>query len=107
MGVHSGFLFLVGLEQTRGWAGSRQSLKSCQRSGGFKNPEEVSTLVLLKGIRDVYFGGDTEAAPALAGRSAGLIDDVRPARQIIEETVAQFFAIAGRLGGLASRRSFG
>ena len=44
-----------------------------------------------------------EAIPALAGQSAGLIDEVKPARQIIEETVAQFFAITGRLGGLASR----
>jgi enoyl-[acyl-carrier protein] reductase II len=61
----------------------------------------------LKGIRDVYFHGDMEAAPALAGQSAGLIDEVKPARQIIEETVAQFFAIAGRLGGLASAGTFG
>jgi len=48
-----------------------------------------------------------EAAPALAGQSAGLIDEVKPARQIIEETVAQFFAITGRLGGLAAARTFG
>ena len=61
----------------------------------------------LKGIRDVYFHGDMEAAPALAGQSAGLIDEVKPARQIIEETVAQFFAITGRLGGLAAARTFG
>ena len=46
-------------------------------------------------------------APALAGQSAGLIDAVKPAQQIIEETVAQFFAITGRLGGLAGARSFG
>ena len=52
----------------------------------------------LKGIRDVYFDGDMEAAPALAGQSAGLIDAVKSAQQIIEETVAQFFAIAGRFG---------
>jgi enoyl-[acyl-carrier protein] reductase II len=61
----------------------------------------------LKGIRDVYFRGDMEAAPALAGQSAGLIDQVKPAQQIIEETVAQFFAITGRLGGLAAARAFG
>ena len=34
----------------------------------------------LKGIRDLYFGGDMEAAPALAGQSAGLIDEVKPAQ---------------------------
>jgi enoyl-[acyl-carrier protein] reductase II len=61
----------------------------------------------LKGIRDVYFHGDMEAAPALAGQSAGLIDEVKSAQQIIEETVAQFFAITARLGGLASGRTFG
>ena len=61
----------------------------------------------LKGIREVYFRGDMEAAPALAGQSAGLIDAVKSAQQIIEETVAQFFAITGRLGGLASGQSFG
>jgi enoyl-[acyl-carrier protein] reductase II len=61
----------------------------------------------LKGIRDVYIHGDMEAAPALAGQSASLIDAVKSAQQIIEETVAQFFAITGRLGGLASAKTFG
>jgi len=37
----------------------------------------------LKGIRDVYFHGDMEAAPALAGQSASLIDAVKSAQQII------------------------
>jgi enoyl-[acyl-carrier protein] reductase II len=33
----------------------------------------------LKGIRQLYFGGDMEAAPALAGQSARLIDEIRSA----------------------------
>src|SRR3982075_1432566 len=61
----------------------------------------------LKGIRDVYFHGDMEAAPALAGQSAGLIDEIKSAQEIIEQTVVQFFAITGRLGGLAAARTFG
>jgi enoyl-[acyl-carrier protein] reductase II len=61
----------------------------------------------FKGIRRVYFEGDLDAAPALAGQTIGLIDAVKPARQIIEETVAEFFKISGRMGGLASARSFG
>lgn len=60
----------------------------------------------LKGIQSLYFGGDMEAAPALAGQSAALIDSVKSAQQIIEETVGEFFAITGRLGGLAASRSF-
>jgi enoyl-[acyl-carrier protein] reductase II len=61
----------------------------------------------LKGIRTLYFDGDMEAAPALAGQSAGLIDEIKSTQEIIEETVAQFFAITGRLGSLASAKSFG
>ena len=59
------------------------------------------------GIQRVYFDGDMEAAPALAGQTAGLIDYIKTAQQIIEETVAEFFAISQRMGALAAARSFG
>ena len=61
----------------------------------------------FKNIRKVYFDGDLEAAPALAGQTIGLIGAVKPAKQIIDETVAEFFAIAERMGGLGRARSFG
>jgi enoyl-[acyl-carrier protein] reductase II len=61
----------------------------------------------FKGIRDVYFGGDMNAAPALAGQSAGLIHQVLSAQQIIEQTVAEFHAITARLGAMAAAASFG
>ena len=61
----------------------------------------------FKGILGVYFDGDMEAAPALAGQTAGLISDVKTAQQIIEQTVAEFFAITQRLGSLAAAHSFG
>ncbi len=61
----------------------------------------------LQGILGVYFDGDMEAAPALAGQSAGLIDSVKSAQQIIDDTVTGFFAITARLGALAQTRSFG
>jgi len=57
-------------------------------------------------IREVYFGGDLNAAPALAGQSAGLIHAVKPVQCIIDETVAEFQAIAARMGSLANG-SFG
>jgi enoyl-[acyl-carrier protein] reductase II len=60
----------------------------------------------MKGILDLYFKGDMEAAPALAGQSAGLIDSVKTAHQIIEETVAEFFSISARMGNLAQSRNF-
>ena len=61
----------------------------------------------FEGIQRVYFGGDMEAAPALAGQTAGLIDSVKTAQQIIDDTVAEFFAITTRLGALGAARSFG
>ena len=61
----------------------------------------------FSGIRRLYFDGDLQAAPALAGQSAGLIDGVKTAREIIEQTVAEFFDIAARLGARAAQRDFG
>ena len=61
----------------------------------------------LQGILGVYFEGNMEAAPALAGQTVGLIDAVKSAQRIIEDTVAEFFAITSRLGGLGQARSFG
>jgi enoyl-[acyl-carrier protein] reductase II len=61
----------------------------------------------LAGIRSLYFDGDMEAAPALAGQTAGLIDSIKTAQQIIDETVAQFFEITGRMATMAQARSFG
>ena len=60
----------------------------------------------MKGILNVYFKGDMEAAPALSGQSAGLIDSVKTAQQIIEDTLAEFFSISGRMGSMAQQRNF-
>jgi len=54
------------------------------------------------GIQDVYFGGNMNAAPALAGQSAGLIHEVKSVQAIIEDTVAEFNAIARRMGALST-----
>jgi len=59
------------------------------------------------GIQQVYFGGDMNAAPALAGQSAGLIHAVKPVQQIIDETVAEFHTISARMGAMAAARQFG
>jgi enoyl-[acyl-carrier protein] reductase II len=61
----------------------------------------------FKGLQAVYFGGDMEAAPALAGQTVGLIDTIKTAQEIVDQTVAEFFAISERLGALAREREFG
>jgi enoyl-[acyl-carrier protein] reductase II len=63
---------------------------------GFMPPDTFS------GIQRVYFDGDMEAAPALAGQSVALIDEVKTAQQIIDETMAGFFETTARLGRLSA-----
>jgi enoyl-[acyl-carrier protein] reductase II len=46
---------------------------------------------------DLYFGGDMEASLALGGQVMGRIDEVKPVAQIIEETMAEFYAVVDRL----------
>ena len=43
--------------------------------------------------KDLYFGGDMEAAIALTGQVCGRIDAVKPVRQIIDEIRAEFFEV--------------
>jgi enoyl-[acyl-carrier protein] reductase II len=51
-------------------------------------------------IKDLYFGGDMEAAPALSGQSSGLIDEIKPVKQIIDEIVKEFNSICDSMNEL-------
>ena len=68
--------------------------------------EGVMSFEAMKGIRTLYFDGDMEAAPALAGQSAGLIESIKTAKEIIDETVAGFFEIATHMGKMGATRAF-
>ena len=61
----------------------------------------------FSGIQQVYFGGDMNAAPALAGQSVGLIHGVLTVKQIIDNTVAEFQLICARMGAMAAAANFG
>ena len=47
--------------------------------------------------RELYFGGDMEAAIPLSGQVAGRIDAVRPVAEILQETRDEFFATVNSL----------
>lgn len=49
---------------------------------------------------DLYFGGDMEAAIALSGQVAGRIDSVKPVKQIVDEIMAEFHAVADAISKL-------
>ena len=51
-------------------------------------------------VMDLYFGGDMEASIALCGQVAGRIEEIKPVKQIIDETIAGFEETIGRLSNL-------
>ena len=54
----------------------------------------------MSGIKNLYFGGDMNAAPALAGQSIGLIDEIKPVEIIIHETISEFNDICNSMGSI-------
>jgi len=50
--------------------------------------------------KDVYFGGNLEAGIALTGQVAGRITEVKPVKQIFDETLKEFGEVTGRLAAL-------
>lgn len=51
----------------------------------------------MANLQELYFGGNMEAAIPLSGQVAGRIDEVKSARQIIDEMIAEFDSIMASL----------
>jgi len=62
---------------------------------GYQGPPPMAEFARAK---ELYFGGDMEASIALSGQVAGRIDSVKPVKQVIDETVVEFFETVGALG---------
>ena len=110
--VHDNFKqAIVAAEATGTWVLNKAATQCIRalKSERTKAYHETGRLAAdaFAGIQQVYFGGDMEAAPALAGQSAGLIHEVKTVQQIIDETVAEFWRIGQRMGTHAAERSFG
>jgi len=58
----------------------------------------VMDMTAMMNIKDLYFGGDMEAAPALSGQSSGLINEIKPVKQIIDEIIAESNSTCNKLG---------
>jgi len=110
--VHAGYKNAIVAAETTGTLVLNKKATPCIRAlkTGWSQPVfEAGVLPpdAFQGIQGVYFGGDMDAAPALAGQSAGLIHSVASVQQIIEQTVAEFQAISARLGAMATAANFG
>ena len=55
-------------------------------------------MTALMNIKNLYFDGDMEAAPALSGQSTGLIDKIKSVKQIIDEIINDFNVICKKMG---------
>ena len=57
-------------------------------------------MTAMMNIKNLYFDGDMEAAPALSGQSIGLIDEIKPVKQIIEEIIDEFNNVCKKMGNI-------
>ena len=80
---------------------SRPGLRALrtQRSTALERQEHVGMDVFAR-AKEIYFGGDMEAAIALGGQVVGRIEAVKPVAHIIAETVAGFHATVARLAAI-------
>lgn len=68
-----------------------------QKSEHLEKQDNVALSEMARAM-DLYFGGDMEASLALTGQVAGRIESVRPVREILHETIAEFHSICRELG---------
>jgi len=82
---------------------SRPGLRALRthRSEELERQEHVGMDVFARAM-DLYFGGDMEAAIALAGQVVGRIESVEPVARILEDTIAGFHETVARLGRASS-----
>ena len=60
----------------------------------------VMEMSAMANIKDLYFGGDLNAAPALTGQSAGLINEIMPVKKIVEDTISEFNKVCQEMSSL-------
>lgn len=75
-----------------------RALKTLRTSAIYE--EGVMSMETFKDIQDLYFRGDMEASVGLAGQTAGLIDSVKSAKEIIDDTVKEFHMITKRMADM-------
>ncbi|MDA0978842.1 MAG: nitronate monooxygenase [Proteobacteria bacterium] len=68
-----------------------------ERASRLEKTPEVNAMTDFGVARDLYFGGDMEAAVPLTGQVAGRIDSVKPVAEILAETRDEFFETVSSL----------
>ena len=74
-----------------------------ERTAGLAPLGKFNVMEHMADLQQLYFGGDMEAAIPLSGQVAGRIDEIKSARKVIEESMAEFHAIMQRLSAQYAR----
>ncbi|MDA8696486.1 nitronate monooxygenase [Gammaproteobacteria bacterium] len=61
------------------------------------NEDGIMDMSALMNIKNLYFDGDMNAAPALSGQSVGLITEIKPVKKIIEDTIYEYNHVCSNL----------
>ena len=78
---------------------SRPALRALrtERTAGLATLGKFNVMEHMANLQELYFGGDMEAAIPLSGQVAGRIDAIKSAKEVVEETMADFHEIMRRL----------
>lgn len=80
---------------------SRPALRALrtQRTAALAPLGKIDVMENMANLQSLYFGGDMEAAIPLCGQVCGRIESIKTAREVIDETVADFREIVRALAG--------
>lgn len=80
---------------------SRPALRALRtaRTGELSLQGQFNMMEHMINLQELYFGGDMEAAIPLSGQVAGRIDSIMSAREVIEQTMAEFDSVMHSLAG--------
>lgn len=80
---------------------SRPALRALrtERTGQLATLGKFNVMEHMANLQELYFGGNMEAAIPLSGQVAGRIDEIKSARQVVEETMSGFHQVIRRLAG--------
>jgi len=80
---------------------SRPALRALrtERTSQLATLGKFNVMEHMANLQELYFGGNMEAAIPLSGQVAGRIDEIKSARQVVEETMSGFHQVMQRLAG--------
>ncbi len=84
-------------------AKTKASLKAVELEKSGAPLEEILNIISGPGVHKALMEGDLDAAAFGCGQVIGLIDEILPAKEIIDRMISEATSIIGRLGSLAKR----